>query len=174
LALFSYGQLETLIARIYGASAKAQTGALRGRIRHLRRLGLPIGLARGSGNKITYGKKQVYELGFCLQLEQLGVDPNLAARLLKARREYILNAYGNAEEALQRGELYFFWFVTDFMSVRWSTEKLKFPGLPNMQAGPMQVLEFAIARLDSRHSCLALFQATPLVREVLEAAKGAK
>jgi hypothetical protein len=77
-SLFSYGQLETLIARIYGASAKAQAGALRGRMRHLRRLGLPIGVApAGSGRKIAYSKEHVYELGFCLQLEQRGLTQAL-------------------------------------------------------------------------------------------------
>jgi hypothetical protein len=58
------------------------------------------------------------------------------------------------------------------MSARWSTKKLEFPGLPEMQAGPMRALEGAIARFDSRPGgCLAVFQMTPLVREVLEAAK---
>ena len=173
IGLFGYGQLETLIARIYGAPAKAQTGALRGRLRHLRRLGLPIGAARGSGNKITYGKEQVYELGFCLQLEQLGIDPSLAVDLLKAYREtYILRAYANAEEALQNGEDYFFWLVTEFMSAGWSTKKLKFPGLPVFQAGSLEEFEDAIARFDSRQGgCMALFHMTTLVREVLEAAK---
>jgi hypothetical protein len=176
LALFSYGQLETLIARIYGASAKAQPGALRGRIRHLRRLGLPTGLARGSGNKITYGKEQVYELGFCLQLEQLGIAPTLAVKLLQAHRDYVLkSAYRHAEEALQKGEPYFFWLVTEFMSASWSTEKLKFPGLPDMRGGPMLVLELDIARLNSRPGrCLAVFEMTSFVREVLEASKGAE
>jgi hypothetical protein len=175
LALFSYGELETLIARFYGASAKAQVGALRGRIRHLRRLGLPIGVAPGgSGRKIAYGKEQVYELGFCLQLEQLGIDPSLAVDLLKAHghRKYILRAYGEAEEALQKGELYFFWLVTEFMSAGWSTKKLKFPGLPVFQAGSLEEFEDAIARFDSRQGgCMALFHMTTLVREVLEAAK---
>jgi hypothetical protein len=173
--MFRYPQVEDIFGRLYGAAGVAKTGALRGRITHLRRLGLPLGVARGSGNKIDYGKEQVYELGFCLQLEQLGIDPSLAARLLQAHRGYILRAYARAEEALQKGEHYFFWLVTEFMAASWSAEKLKFPGLPEMQAGPMRALEGAIARFDSRQPpCLALFQVTPLVREVLQAAKGAK
>jgi hypothetical protein len=172
--MFRYPQVEGILARLYGASAKAQTGALRGRITHLRRLGLPLGAARGSGNKIAYGKEQVYELGFCLQLEQLGVDPSLAAKLLlpETHRKYILRAYADAELELQKREDWFFWLVTEFMSASWSKEKLKFPGLRNIQAGPMRALEGAIARFDSRPGdCLALFQMTPLIREVLEAAK---
>lgn len=170
--MFRYPQVEDIFGRLYGAAGDAKTGALRGRITHLRRLGLPLGVARGSGNKIAYGKEQVYELGFCLQLEQLGVDPSLAARLLQAHQGYILRAYRKAE---LKNEDWFFWLVTEFMSAGWSEEKLKFPGLPEFQAGPLQLLEGAIARFDPRQGgCLALFHMTPLAREVLQAAKGAK
>ena len=172
--MFRYPQVEEILARLYDAAGAAKTGAFRGRITHLRRLGLPLGVARGSGNKIAYGKEQVYELGFCLQLEQLGIDPSLAASLLQAHPKYILNAYARAEE-LQKREDWFFWLVTEFMSASWSKEKLKFPGLPDMQAGPMRTLKAAIAQFDSRPgSCLAVFKMTPLVREVLEAAKAQK
>lgn len=173
--MFRYPQVEEILARLYGAAGAAKTGALRGRITHLRRLGLPLDVAWGSGNKIAYGKEQVYELGFCLQLEQLGVDPSLAARLLQAHRKYILHAYARTELELQKREDWFFWLGTEFMSARWSKEKLKFPGLPEFQAGPLQLFEGAVTRLGSRQgSCLAVFQMTPLVREVLEAAKAQK
>jgi hypothetical protein len=166
----SYSMVETLLAKVFGAGAEAQKGALRGRIKHLQRLGLTV---KAPGvRKIAYTSGQIYELGFCLQLEQLGVDPTLAVKLLQAHRGYVLRAYRNAEEALQNGEDYFFWLVTEFMSARWSTKKLKFPGLPVFQAGRMQELEDAIARFDSRQGgCLALFRMTLLVREVLQAAK---
>jgi hypothetical protein len=163
--LLRYPQVEDIFGRLYGARPTVKTGALRGRIIHLRRLGLPVNVACGSGNKIAYGKEQVYELGFCLQLEQLGVDPSLAAKLLQARRKDILRAYARAEE---EREDWFFWLVTEFMSASWSKEKLKFPGLAEFQAGPMRTLEWAVIRLGSRQgSCLAVFRMTPLVREVL-------
>jgi hypothetical protein len=166
----SYSMVETVLAKVFAAGAAAQKGALRGRIKHLQRLGLTV---KAPGvRKIAYTSGQIYELGFCLQLEQLGVDPTLAVKLLQAHRDYVLNAYRKAEEALQKGEDYFFWLGTEFMSARWSKKKLKFPGLPNFQAGPLQVFEGAVTRLGSRPgSCLAVFQMTPLVREVLEAAK---
>jgi hypothetical protein len=169
----SYSMVETVLAKVFGADAEAQKGALRGRIKHLQRLGLTV---KAPGvRKIAYTREQIYELGFCLQLEQLGADPTVAVKLLQAYRKYILRAYGEAEEALQKGELYFFWLVTEFMSARWSKKKLKFPGLPKFQAGPLQVFEGEVSSLWSKHgSCLAVFQMTPLVREVLEAAKAQK
>jgi hypothetical protein len=166
----SYSMVETVLAKVFAAGAAAQKGALRGRIKHLQRLGLTV---KPPGvRKIAYTSGQIYELGFCLQLEQLGVDPSLAVRLLQAHREYISRAYKDAELGLQKREDWFFWLGTEFMSASWSKKKLKFPGLPEFQAGPLEVLEAAIARLDSRPgSCLAVFQMTPLIREVLQAVK---
>jgi hypothetical protein len=137
--LLSYGQLEALIARIHGAPADVQAGALRARIRHLRRLGLPLGISPGTGNSIAYGKEQIYELSFCLELEQCGVDPRLAVGLLKAHRVFILHAYAKAEAAIQKNEGYFFWLETEFMTASWTTAKRKFPGLP--QIGHASVLK---------------------------------
>jgi hypothetical protein len=170
---FSYAMVESALARVFGADAMAQKRVFRGRLQHLRRLGLPSG-GRGRGKAITYTKANIYELGFCLQLEQLGVDPSLAVDLLKAprHRKYILDAYATAEESLQKGEHYFFWLVTEFMSASWSTEKLKFRGLPVFQAGLLEEFEDAVTRLGFRRGgCLALFQMTPLIREVLQAVK---
>ena len=163
--MFSYGQVETLIARIYGASAKVQAGALRGRIRHLRRLGLPIGISPGTGTPIEYGKEQVYELAFCLGLEQCGVDPRLAVRLLKKHRTFILHTYAKAEEAIQKNEGYFFWLETDFMSASWSSTKRKFPGLPTISAGSIRSLERTIE--PSKH--MIMFSPTTIAAEVLQA-----
>jgi hypothetical protein len=168
----SYSMVETVLAKVFAAGAAAQKGALRGRIKHLQRLGLTV---KAPGvRKIAYTSGQIYELGFCLQLEQLGVDPTLAVKLVQAHRPYVLRAYRNAEEALQKGEDYFFWLVTEFMSARWSTKKLKFRGLPVFQAGTPQEFEGAVTRLCTQGSCLAVFQMTPLVREVLQAAKAQK
>jgi hypothetical protein len=173
---FSYAVVEAALAKVFGADAMVQKRAFRGRLQHLRRLGLPSGGGVGRGKAITYAKKNIYELGFCLECEELGIIPTLAVNLLKERGDYILHAYEKAERDFPTE--WFFWFSElNFMSVTWSKEKrkLKFPGLPKMQAGPMRVLEGAIARFDSRQGGrLALFQMTPLVREVLEAAKDAK
>jgi hypothetical protein len=163
---FSYGVVETALAKVFGADAVAQKRAFRGRLQHLRRLGLPSG-GVGRGKAITYAKANIYELGFCLQLEQMGIDPSLAAKMLKAHREYILGAYRKAEEALENGEDWFCWLITDFMSARWSGERRKFPGLKRLQAGPLRVFEGAVTRLGPREgNCLAVFYMTPLVIEV--------
>jgi hypothetical protein len=177
---FSYAVVEAALAKVFGADAMAQKRAFRGRLQHLRRLGLPSG-GPGRGKAIAYAKANIYELGFCLECEELGIIPTLAVNLLAMRGDYILEAYERAERDFPKE--WFFWFSgLNFMSASWSKEKPKFPGLPVMQAGSMRTLEHAIARLDSRKGGrlalfpitprrLALFQMTPLVREVLQAVK---
>jgi hypothetical protein len=167
---FSYAVVETALAKVFGADAMAQKGAFRGRLQHLRRLGLPSG-GVGRGKTITYTKANIYELGFCLECEELGIIPTLAVNLLERHRDRILRAYERAEQ--NSPTEWFFWFSgLNFMSVAWSKEKRKFPGLPEIGSGPMRTLKAAIAGLDSRPGCrLALFSMTPLVKEVLQAAK---
>jgi hypothetical protein len=166
---FSYAVVETALAKVFGADAVAQKRAFRGRLQHLRRLGLPSG-GVGRGKAITYAKANIYELGFCLECEELGIIPTLAVNLLERHR--ILAAYESAEQHFPTE--WFFWFSgLNFMSVAWSKEKRKFPGLPEIGSGPMRGLKGAILRFDhkSDNRRLAVFSMTPLVREVLEAAK---
>jgi hypothetical protein len=170
---FSYAVVETALAKVFGADAMAQRRAFRGRLQHLRRLGLPSG-GVGRGKTITYDKANIYELGFCLDCEELGIIPSLAVNLLERRGDYILHAYESAERHFPTE--WFFWFSgVNFMSVAWSKEKrkLKFPGLPEMGSGPMRGLKDAVIRFGHKSSNhrLAVFSMTSLVKEVLEAAK---
>lgn len=168
---FSYAVVETVLAKVFGAGAMAQKRAFRGRLQHLRRLGLPSG-GVGRGKTITYTKANIYELGFCLECEELGIIPTIALNLLEMHRGYILRAYERAERDFPTE--WFFWFSgLNFMSAAWSMEKRKFPGLPEMGSGPMRGLEGGITSLGlkSYNRRLAVFQMTPLVKEVLQAAK---
>jgi hypothetical protein len=171
---FSYAVAETALAKVFGADATAQKRAFRGRLQHLRRLGLPSG-GVGRGKAITYAKANIYELGFCLECEELGIIPTLAVNLLERHRDSILRAYERAERDFPTE--WFFWFSgVNFMSVSWSKEKRKFPGLPEMGSGPMGGLEGEVIRLGhkSYNHRLAVFSITSLVKEVLEAAKAQK
>jgi hypothetical protein len=168
---FSYAVAETALARVFGADAMVQKRAFRGRLQHLRRLGLPSG-GVGRGKTITYAKANIYELGFCLECEELGIIPTIAMGLLEGHRERILYAYERAEQNFPTE--WFFWFSgLNFMSVVWSKEKRKFPGLPEMGSGPMRGLEGEITSLGlkSYNHRLAVFSMTPLVKEVLQAVK---
>ena len=153
--LLTYGRVEEMLAALHGAGDYA--GALVGRIKYLRKHGLPFGLSPGSGNKISYRGEHFFQFAFCLDLEQCGVDPALAVRLLKAHRPYVLQAYFNAGKA---AESYFFWLSAEFMTASWKGAKLKFPGVPEMGAGPIRALTAAI---DGQRRMI-VFPLTPCIR----------
>ena len=166
---FSYAVVETALAKVFGADGMAQERAFRGRLQHLRRLGLPSG-GVGRGKAITYTKANIYELGFCLECEELGVPPAIAVHLLERQHGYILHACERAEQ--DSPTEWFFWFGgLNFMSASWSKEKRKLRGLPEMGSGPMRGLEGEITSLalKSYNRRLAVFSMTPLVKAANDA-----
>lgn len=78
---YSYAAVETALARVFGADASAQKGAFRGRIKHLQRLGL-LSETPGKGRKIAYTDAQVCAWLIALELEEFGIDPALAVRMI--------------------------------------------------------------------------------------------
>src|SRR5262245_9878194 len=69
---YSYSQVETAIARVLGVDADGQVGWLRGRIQHLRRLGLSPPADRGP---VVYTFDWAARWLLALRLERLGINP---------------------------------------------------------------------------------------------------
>jgi hypothetical protein len=69
---YSYSQVESALARVFRADAAGQAGWLRGRIQHLRRLGLtpPAG-----GGSVDYDFEWAARWLLALRLERVGPDP---------------------------------------------------------------------------------------------------
>src|SRR5829696_822695 len=84
-AVFTYAEAETVLAQVYEADATVQRAAFRGRLKHLKRLGVPLAMAPGKGAKIAYEYEHLYQWCLCLELEEFGVDPTLIVAIL---REY--------------------------------------------------------------------------------------
>src|SRR4051794_9344209 len=80
---FTYAQVETALARLFNADPEVQQKTFRARIIHLRRVGIPLGFSPGRGKRIAYELEQVYQLGLCLELEEMGLDPSLISRLME-------------------------------------------------------------------------------------------
>jgi hypothetical protein len=69
---YNYSQVESALARVFGADAAGQAGWLRGRIQHLRRLGLTPPAAGGS---VVYDYEWAARWLIALRLERVGPDP---------------------------------------------------------------------------------------------------
>ena len=80
--VYSYAQAETVLARLYGADEQVQRGAFRGRLKHFKRLGIPLNMAPGRGKKIFYTKEHVFQWSICLEFSEFGIDPTLTARFI--------------------------------------------------------------------------------------------
>jgi hypothetical protein len=77
---YSYGEVETAIARVLKVDAKAQAGWLRGRIQHLRRLGLTPPADRGP---IAYTFEATAQWLLALRFERLGLNPVAVVKFIE-------------------------------------------------------------------------------------------
>jgi hypothetical protein len=89
MPVVTYAQAEGILARLHQSAGKPQQKAFRARLKHLKRLGVPLGSHPGRGKKIDYTDEQLAEWVFCLELEECGLDPSVIVRLLKENRREI-------------------------------------------------------------------------------------
>jgi hypothetical protein len=98
----SYAEIESILAGLHHADGDVQQKAFRGRLKHLKRLGIPRGINPGRGAKVLYKEAQLYEWAFCLELAEFGLDPTAIVRLMEQRfKDDILPHL--MEARLQRG-----------------------------------------------------------------------
>ena len=77
---FSYAQVETALAKVYDA-VDVQQKAFQGRLKHLRKLGLPQ-KTPGKGARIRYTKDDVAQLLVALEFSEFGIDPHLIVDII--------------------------------------------------------------------------------------------
>jgi hypothetical protein len=78
---FTYSQVESALARVFGADAAGQAGWLRGRIQHLRRLGLT---PPAEGGPVIYNFEWAARWLLALRLERVGLNPADIVEFLRA------------------------------------------------------------------------------------------
>jgi hypothetical protein len=81
----TYGHVLQVLAALFGDGEAPLGGPLYGRLKNLQRFGIPLGLQIGKGKKIDYQSEQIFQIAFCLQLENAGVKPAQVARIVSAR-----------------------------------------------------------------------------------------
>jgi len=78
-----YKQVEAALADIANVKPRAM-GAFRGKLRHLRNIGLPRLPSPGTGQRIPYSRRQVFEMLLAIELEKMGQAPKSAAMLAQS------------------------------------------------------------------------------------------
>jgi len=85
--LADYAQVARLLGQLHNANWQnldsAFGGAFRARLQNFQRFGIPLGKRPGRGKKINYEKDDVFQLAFCLEMAEFGIDPALIANLVK-------------------------------------------------------------------------------------------
>lgn len=80
--MFGYAAVERALAEAFGVSDKEQRGPFRGRIKHFQRLGIPIGMQPGRGQRIAYELGHVFQFALGLELCEFGMDPSFIAAVI--------------------------------------------------------------------------------------------
>ncbi|RUU87742.1 hypothetical protein EOB59_24590 [Mesorhizobium sp. M7A.F.Ca.MR.176.00.0.0] len=106
--MMSYASAETILARMFSLGDDVQAKAFRGRLKHLKRLGVPLGSHPGTGKKIWYHDEQVYQWAFCLELAEFGIDPTAVVSFIRENWPDIFTHFQEAPKGAGRDELCFY------------------------------------------------------------------
>ena len=80
---YGNGQIETALANACRISA-AELGAFKGKLRHLRSLGIPKVESVGSGRRVQFSRFDAVTMRLALELSAFGVKPSSVAELTGA------------------------------------------------------------------------------------------
>jgi hypothetical protein len=172
MAEYTYATVERALANVFSAADDtARTGAFRGLIQNLRRLGLPEG-GPGRGTAIVYGQDDVEAWLLALQFERFGVPPAGAVKSVKGQWKRLSNFIKRARAA-KHGDIVLV-METDFLSPRWT------PGLDASITGFFEVRPTGIEgflNFLGRGGCGCIFNLSARLRALdtaLEAAQKAE
>ncbi|WP_172374044.1 hypothetical protein [Mesorhizobium sp. NZP2234] len=105
--MLTYSAAEAVLAGMYGLDANVQEKAFRARLKHLKRLGVPLGSNPGRGTKIWYHDEQVYQWAFCLELAEFGIDPTSVVGFIRDSWADIFQHFNEARGRQGEEELCF-------------------------------------------------------------------
>ena len=104
---YQYGQIETVLAHVCGV-ADEDLGAFKGKLRHLRSLGIPKVEKVGSGSRARFSYSDAIIMRLGLELSTLGVKPRAIASALSQVNPGAIPLVLNPPPELSAKDLYFF------------------------------------------------------------------
>jgi hypothetical protein len=169
----SYAEVMKVLAELYRAGEDAVRGPLRGRIQNLQKLGVPLHGQVGKGKKLDYQRQQIYQLVFCMELAEIGLNPSQVASTVRVLWELAFGGAFLAEAAvpsLDNDRILI--LVADQMSTAWTTPQSPSPFCTVMPMTVKQSDEKTLAediaglKRDKRWRHLSMINVSEIVREV--------
>ena len=125
LPRYGYAQVETALAAVFDIDAESR-GPLKGRLKHLVRLGLP-GLRARKGSRISYSGEHAAKMLVALLLEEAGIDPAVAVKLIDAAWDQFIwpgarKAMDREDEQNKKGNHVFLTIKPHLMTGLWTKE----------------------------------------------------
>jgi hypothetical protein len=156
---FSYAEAERLLAELYGASRIVREKGFRARLKHLKRLGIPLDSRPGRGSKIRYSRDELYQWAFCLELAESGMDPKEAAELVvRSWRSEISGLFSSINS--QSDDSTLLAIHANLMSRSWSNQK------PKISVVNSKWAEDFVQHLTESNRRVILINLSDLVREL--------
>ncbi len=158
--MYTYAEIERILAKLHSAEGEKQAGAFRARLKHLKRLGIPLGANPGKGKRIEYTCEHLYQLVFCLECAQFGFDPVWTVQIVETIWPTISDlVFARAEKHDDSGEDdLMMYFTPEFMTFAWvqSDDGGRSLIVPNLGSLPQSQLPKKIATMgrDNRRMCL--------------------
>ncbi|MCZ6861270.1 MAG: hypothetical protein O7I42_13515 [Alphaproteobacteria bacterium] len=105
---YQYNQIEAALVAAFNIS-DGERPAFKGRLRHLRKRGVPDLPATGRGGISTYSERDLIELVWAVEMEAMGVSPGKIPTIIENSRSDLPATFGIMSARSSRGGDW--WFV---------------------------------------------------------------
>jgi len=138
-------------------------------MKHLQRLGLPLGEKPGKGKRIDYSREQIWQLALALELSQFGLDPIIIVRLITDFWSKVLEPHFVEQFAGKRPKGTALVIKVALMSASWRSTEESMQGLVSIGwRDQFSTVDSIISRKNSRALIVDVWGVLRNLQEQLE------